>query len=64
MGVDALTHALDGREVVPSTESDWDDRVSASSTRDYVLDDPLLDWLDRHGEATRRDLSGVDYVYW
>ena len=42
---------VDGREVIPSTDSDWDDWVSASSTRSYVLDDPLLDWLNRHGEA-------------
>ena len=51
MGINAVTHALDGTEVIPSTDSDWDDWVSASSTRNHVLDDPLLDWLNRHGEA-------------
>ena len=51
MGAEALTHADDGRLVVPDTARDWDDWVSASSTRNHVLDATLLDWLDRHGKA-------------
>ena len=50
MGIEALTHADDGRLVLPDTAGDWDDWVSASSTRNHVLDQPLLDWLERHGE--------------
>ena len=29
---------------------DWADWVSASAKRNFVLGDPLLDWLDRYGE--------------
>ena len=31
-------------------ERDWSEWVSASRTRNYVLRDPLLDWLELHGE--------------
>ncbi len=50
MGIEALTHADDGRLVLPDTAGDWDDWVSASSTHNRVLDQPLLDWLERYGE--------------
>ena len=50
MGREALTHDLAGNLVVPATDADWDEWVSASRTRNHVLDNPLLDWLDRYGE--------------
>ena len=50
MGIDALTHDLAGNLVVPATSAEWDEWVSPSATRNHVLDDPLLDWLDRYGE--------------
>jgi hypothetical protein len=50
MGVEALTHTDAGRAVLPEADADWDDWVSASSTRNHVLDQPLLDWLECHGE--------------
>ncbi len=50
MGIDALTHDLAGDLVVPATSAEWDEWVSPSATRNHVLDDPLLDWLDRYGE--------------
>ncbi len=50
MGIDALTHDLAGNLVVPETEAEWDEWVSASRTRNHVLGQPLLDWLDRYGE--------------
>ena len=50
MGIEALTLGAEGETVIPVDDSDWDEWVSASSTRNHVLDDPLLDWLDRHGE--------------
>jgi len=34
--------------------------VSASATRNHVLGDPLLDWLDRHGESKGFEPDRVD----
>ena len=50
MGIEALTHDDDGNPVVPETPEEWDEWVSASRTRNHVLDNPLIDWLDRWGE--------------
>ena len=50
MGIEALTHSDDGTAVLPVTDEDWGDWVSATRTRNYVLGDPLLDWLDLYGE--------------
>ncbi len=50
MGLEALTHDLAGKLVVPSTDEEWDEWVSPSATRNQVLENPLLDWLDRYGE--------------
>ena len=47
MALDALTRRSDGSEVSPADDaSRW---VSASSTRNHVLGDPLLDWLNEYG---------------
>ncbi len=51
MGIDALTHDLAGNLVVPATDAEWDEWVSASRVRNRLLDNPLLDWLDLYGEA-------------
>lgn len=50
MGRDALTHADDGRHVVPDSSTGWDEWVSASATRNFAIEDPILDWLHRYGE--------------
>ena len=50
VGIDALTHDDDGNRVVPETDAEWDEWVSASRTRNHVLDNPLIDWLDRWGK--------------
>ena len=39
-----------GRLVVPTSRVEWDGWVSATRTRNHVLGDPLLDWLDRYDE--------------
>ena len=40
--------------------SDWEQWVSASKTRNHVLEDPLLDWLDRYGESKGFERDAVD----
>jgi len=49
-GIEALTLDDRGNEVVPTSPDEWDDWVSASKTRNRAIQDPLLDWLDVHGE--------------
>ena len=39
---------------------DWADWVSASAMRNYVLNDPLLDWLDLYGEASGFECDEID----
>ena len=64
MGIDALTHTNSGERIAPQTKDDWTDWVSATATRNYVLDDPLLDWLGlygkEHGFKTDFQLPGYD----
>ena len=50
MGIDALTHDDAGNLVVPAADAEWDEWVSPSATRNHVIENPLLDWLDRYGE--------------
>lgn len=51
MSVDALTLDHDGSPIVPGTDDDWRAWVSAGRTRNAMLRDHLVDWLDAHGEA-------------
>ena len=58
-----VTKNNSGVSVIPAQE-DWDGWVSASKTRNFVLNDPLLDWLDKHGQSKGfvkdTDLPGYD----
>jgi hypothetical protein len=63
-GIEALTLSDDARLLDPVTPEDWDEWVSASRTRAFCLDDPLLDWFDRfgaqHGFVPDDELDGYD----
>ena len=52
MGIEALTHRNDGSQIaVPITQEDWLQWVSPGRTRNWMLRDPLLDWLHLYGES-------------
>ncbi len=51
MSIEQITHDDSGVLQAPSTAQEWDEWVSASRTRNHVLGNPLLDWLDRFGES-------------
>ena len=64
MGITALTHRDDGSAVaVPASAEEWREWVSAGRTRNWMLDDPLLDWLQHYGEnkGYRRRAEAPDY---
>ena len=51
MGIEALTHRDDGSKVaVPVSRDHWRRWVSAGRTRNHMLGDPLLDWLQLYGK--------------
>lgn len=64
VGIEAITHGANGSVILPSSDDDWRDWVSATATRNYVLNDPVLDWLNLYGEqhGFQRDdeLEGYD----
>ncbi len=51
MPLEAARWTHDGRDVLPSTQEEWNGWVSASKTRNYLLDDPQLDWLGQYGQV-------------
>ena len=52
MGINSLTHRDDGLKVaVPVTNEDWQQWVSAGRTRNWMLRDPLIDWLQLYGKS-------------
>lgn len=49
MGIEALSHDDAGQWRQPGSDLDWQEWVSAGRTRHFILDDPLLDWLELYG---------------
>src|SRR5262249_7909631 len=49
MAIEALTSADDGTHSLPTTEAEWSDWVGATAIRNFMLEDPLLDWLEIYG---------------
>src|SRR3990172_5036453 len=64
MGIDALTRLDAGDLRIPSTSQDWQEWVSATATRNFLIQDPLLDWLELYGPQSGfqrdTDLAGYD----
>ena len=75
MGIEALTHRNDGSKVsLPVVGDDWRKWVSASRTRNWMLGDPLVDWLQLYGESRgyvprqiltgyAKDLDFVEFIF-
>ena len=57
MNFRTLTHDDAGNDVTPRTREEWDEWVSATKLRGYLLKNTLGDWLELYGEANgfRRD---------
>ena len=51
MNSDKLTHNDAGDDVTPRTREDWEEWVSATKLRGYLIGNTLADWLDSHGTA-------------
>ena len=64
MSIDASTRSDAGVSIVPTSAQDWQDWVSATDTRNFLLQDTVLDWLHLYGEnegfKRDTDLSGYD----
>ena len=65
MGINSLTHRDDGSRVaVPVSTDDWQQWVSAGRTRNWMLEDPLIDWLQLYGKSRdyllKQELAGYD----
>ena len=75
MGINSLTHRDDGLKVaVPVTNEDWQQWVSAGRTRNWMLRDPLIDWLQLYGKSRdyipkqelgdyNKDLDFLEFIF-
>lgn len=63
MGIEALTKTSSGEIVHPQSREDWQTWVSASRTRNYLLKNTLIDWLEMYGDdrGLKRDTHLPSY---
>ena len=59
-GIQSITTTDTGSVVNPVTPRQWEPWVSAGRTRNYLLRDTLVDWLDLYGEAKGFKKDPVD----
>lgn len=64
MSIEAISRTDRGEEISPERDGDWTGWVSATDTRNFSIQDPLLDWLELYGKSRgfHRDdeLAGYD----
>ena len=51
MGIETLTRRNDGTLVAPTSDTDWESWVGATDIRNFMLRDPVVDWLELYGTA-------------
>ena len=51
LGIEALTTKDNGTSIhIPTSSEHWQNWISAGRTRNWMLDDPLIDWLQTYAE--------------
>ena len=75
MGIESIAHRNDGSPVaLPDSPEEWRQWVSAGRTRNWMLDDPLLDWLTLYGnshdyipkqdlDSYNKDLDFLEFIF-
>ena len=51
MGIQTLTTNLSGLDVSPEDPSAWEDWISATSSRNFIAQNTLMDWLSLYGKS-------------
>jgi putative phage-type endonuclease len=59
-GLDCFDGALTMPISALTAHINWDEWVGATAVRNYMLKDPLLDWLNIYGKGPRKKITGFD----